>query len=274
MYSLARWLKPSRPAEPRAVVEQQAALVRYLFALEKASGDALPPFQLAALPSTIPGAGRGLFLTAGSIPAGNVATLYPGLYYDQETFMQLCIVPPEDAQAITPPPFTLSNTSLLALLCGRQHLLVDGHPRGLSAGRFLGAAAEAAERGLAVNTSWVQDGNDGHGLLATDAGSGPLMMQQAALGHLANHPPAHIPVALQFDACPVPQGLPAHLLWWIPSLPCHAGGGWFGTHPRSEQQRWVPLLVAQRELCAGAQSGPVELFVNYNADPLSLGFHP
>ena len=69
----------------------QFALLDYLSCLEKANGtfDGLPrsqwagcqpqlPFQLSVASSTILGAGHGLFLSSGSIQAGEVVTLYPG----------------------------------------------------------------------------------------------------------------------------------------------------------------------------------------------------
>ena len=249
-------------------------------------------FRLAVLPSTIPGAGHGLFLTAGSIPAGGVATLYPGLVYDQETFLSLCTVPAEDCQAISPPSFTVSNNSLLSLRCGAQLLLVDGRPRGFSARRFLGSAAEAAEGGgPAVNSCWVEGAwasSGAFGEAAVGAGCcGALpsrpssgsqtaaLLQQAALGHLVNHPPPDGAASLAFDVCIAPPSLDAELLSLLPSLPFQAREGWAHTRPAPERPpRWVPLLVALRTLQADAWTDPLELFVEYGADPLALGFQP
>ena len=228
----------------------------------------------------------------------------------QEDYLALCIQASEDGQAPLPPPFAHANNSLLALRTraasgaapSPQLLLVDGRPRGLSARRFWGAAAAAADAGLPVNTSWLEDysgcesgkggGDDAGG---SDRGSGinggssgsssggssgtgsqPLL-RQAALGHLCNHAGSGSPggaACLAFGLASLPPGgLPPSLRRWVPSLAFQRdsrygrepGGGAGG--PAGAQH--VPLLFALRTLRAGGS--PCELLVDYGTDPLGLG---
>lgn len=175
---------------------------------------------------------------------------------------------------------------------------MDGCPRGLSARRF--AAAAGALGSQAANSAWLE--RQGGGAAAAvlddrgdrageeDARALRALQQQAALGHLINHPPPGQEASVFFDICPLPASALAarpRLGSLIPSLaagagqePGRSGGGWFrrsaaprgGYEEEGEEVRWVPLVVAARALQEGGR--PVELFVDYGVDPLGLGYQP
>jgi len=72
--------------DPRRLLPLQQQVVQYLSALAETSACAsASPYAaaqrpgLVVAPSTIPGAGRGVFLAPGSaVPPGGIVTLYPG----------------------------------------------------------------------------------------------------------------------------------------------------------------------------------------------------
>lgn len=221
--------------------------------------------------------------------------------YDQEQlFREMGAASPGDDDAFAPalPAFSMGNHYLLHLrACLGRCLMVDGRPDGLSATRF---AAAARGDGVPVNAAWLegpcradhagarpdQSLSGSHGAAAqagsvssvgggSSAGSSAVpeapegLLLQAAAGHLINHQPPGEANAT-FDLCPLPASLPASLLRFVPAL--NAGGGDPGI-------RWVPLVRALRPLAApapstsGACSPGLELFVDYGANPSSLGFH-
>ncbi|KAL4448044.1 hypothetical protein ABPG75_005263 [Micractinium tetrahymenae] len=281
------WLSPARlvpPGEDQRVVELQGRVLDFLSRLASAAASdaTTPAAALAAAglphllvgPSTIPGAGRGLFLAPGSsVPAGEVLTLYPGLVYDQELlFREMAAASPgdEDAFAPAPPAFTIDNHYLLHLrACLGRCLMVDGRPGGLSAVRF---AAAARDGGAAVNAAWLategreaagacpaasmkgstgtaasgsgSSGGSGSSSSASSTSSGQhgpdALLLQAAAGHMINHQPASKANAT-FDLCPLPASLPPALLRFVPAL--NAGGADPGL-------RWVPLVRALHPLAA------------------------
>lgn len=133
-------------------------MLAYLTRLAAAGSTADLAGRLSVGRSSVPGAGRGLFLAPGcSVPAGAVLTLYPGLVYDQEQlFREMAAASPgdDDAFAPAPPAFSMDNHYLLHLrACLGRHLLVDGRPTGPSAARF---AAAARGVGVAVNAAWLE----------------------------------------------------------------------------------------------------------------------
>ena len=237
--------------------QRQEQLVDYLLRLAAADAAGVPAeaalgFRLAAAPSTLPGAGAGVFLAAGSCPAGSILSLYPGLVHDAAAVeAELAASAPDDAQAPVPPPWTASNVYLLSLRCGAtaRTLLTDGQPHGLSAQRF--AAAAAGGGGGGVNSAWLPRARV----------APPALLQQAALGHLFNHRAGDA----TFDIAALPAGLPQALLRFVPSL--HARGF-------DPARRWVPLVVARHALQAPPGGGTAELFADYGVDYRSLGYHP
>ena len=142
--------------EASEVAELQQSLAAYLRALEGGAAQ----HALAVARSRLPDAGRGVFLLRGSIPAGAVVTLYPGLMLEPQQFADQAVVTSEEAQAPLPPPFALGNAYLLLLRRQTTTLLVDGRPTGLSAARF---AAEAGEAGGPVNAAWLEEEEAGGG---------------------------------------------------------------------------------------------------------------
>lgn len=124
-------------------------------------------FRLRRLPSTLPGAGLGLFLTSGKVKEGAVLTLYPGLIYripyDLEREM------PVDEVSFTPcpPDFLLKNDYLLRFHHepSGQHLLLDGCPRGVSALNFIKTSQRRASFG--ANMDWLESTSQACGLRPT-----------------------------------------------------------------------------------------------------------
>ncbi len=204
----------------------------------------------------------------------------------------------------------LLNHSLLAQgFLGQQHLVVDGRPDALSATRFAAAAQEVLELGGQVNSAWLCPCAPSASASAAAAsgwpapGLGPaaeqqgadgalqFLLRQAALGHLLNHPPPHTTPSVTYDLCPLPGDLPGHLMRYAPSL------NFVGRRaaarpgpPGAGTWRMVVVLRAVKDLHAGGvgnSSGlagrqedaedceePVELFMDYGRDPLSLGYTP
>lgn len=66
----------AEPAPAAAPARLQEALLNYL---QRAAAGRLG-FRLEQRCSTIPGAGDGVFLVAGAVPAHSVVSLYPGAY--------------------------------------------------------------------------------------------------------------------------------------------------------------------------------------------------
>lgn len=114
---------PARAAEQERVSWLQAQLTQYLQSLAEASSRASShpawaanpaALSVAVAPSSIPGAGRGVFLDAeGALPpAGAILTLYPGLVYDMEAIhaaMAASIPGDDEAFAPSPPAFMLGK---------------------------------------------------------------------------------------------------------------------------------------------------------------------
>ncbi len=98
-------------------------------------------FKLERRPSTLPNAGLGLFLTRGQVQAGDVLTLYPGLWYRIPYDLEACMPMDEVSFTPSPPTFLLKNDYLLRFHHPPtgQHLLLDGCPRGVSALNFITA---------------------------------------------------------------------------------------------------------------------------------------
>ena len=127
-------------------------------------------FRLRRLPSTLPGAGLGLFLTSGKVKEGAVLTLYPGLIYripyDLERAMQV------DEVSLTPcpPGFLLKNDYLLRFHHEPtgHHLLLDGCPRGVSALNFIKTSQRRAC--LGANMDWLESTSKACGLRPTHGG--------------------------------------------------------------------------------------------------------
>lgn len=258
---LSTWLGrvPTVPAarQLRQDAWLQRLLIAYLGRLQAAErmhgedAAAAPGFRfrLEVSRSGIPGAGRGVFLTAGSCAAGSVLTLYPGLVLDMAAFLdQLAATAHDDACAPSPPPFTLHNHYLLQLGRGGCCVLVDGRPYGLSAQRF----TLAAEGWGAVNDSWLCLGG-------SRASPRCWPRLQAALGSMVNHGVGAAANAV-FDLASLPPETPPELARLVPSV----GSGRAGA---AGAPRWVPLLRACRNI-----SAPAELLVDYGANPVSLGF--
>lgn len=330
--TLARWIAQRRRAEASTyqhllqdALDLQHQLVAYLQRLHsiittsRTVSDAQEQLLadgclLRPDPSTIPEAGTGVFLAGGTLARGAIATLYPGLVYTAQQLADLAAAeaPADDACAPSLPAFTAGNHYLLSYwFLGRQQLLVDGQPRGLSARRFAAAAAAAEEeQGQPVaNTAWLEPdyvgggatgssswlagaaagttaaspawencsgGEAGRGVAEVQVNEGEgsvlrFLQQQAALGHLANHPPPGSPPTLAYDICPLPPGLPPHLLHFVPNLDFGgAGGGAAKAASGIGTGRWVVVLRAAEEV----QFGVPELFMSYGRDPLSLGYTP
>jgi hypothetical protein len=216
-------------------------------------------FHLDVQPSSIPGAGRGVFLTAGSCAVGSVLTLYPGLMLDMAAFLdQLAATAQDDAYAPTPPPFALHNHYLLQLNRGGGSVLIDGRPKGLSAQRFMRAAAGGR---AAVNASWLCLGDS----IGDEAGPSCRLRLQAALGSMINHGAGAAANAV-FDLALLPPHTSPKLVQLVPSLDSGSTAALVNGVPR-----WVPLLRACRNI--SANNAPVELLVDYGANPASLGFN-
>jgi hypothetical protein len=108
--------------------------------------------------STIPGAGRGCFITQGHVQKGGVLTLYPGLALLTDALPSLWLKYSDDAFDAVPPLFLVGNSYLLRVCTGGQDWMLDGRPVGLSAARFRVAAKQAGEvSGVPVNTAWLED---------------------------------------------------------------------------------------------------------------------
>ena len=271
--------------EASEVAELQQSLAAYLRALEGGAAQ----HALAVARSRLPDAGRGVFLLRGSIPAGAVVTLYPGLMLEPQQFADQAVVTSEEAQAPLPPPFALGNAYLLLLRRQTTTLLVDGRPTGLSAARF---AAEAGEAGGPVNAAWLEEEEAGGGEARGGVHHPPpqphnrpeqqqkqqeerRLQRAAALGHLLNHSPD---AQLAFDLCPMPTAALEGREHLLPALPWRSRGWrglfWGAGAAAEGDVRWVPLVRAVRAVEAARVGPPLELFVNYNRNPRELGFTP
>ncbi|KAI3433518.1 hypothetical protein D9Q98_003328 [Chlorella vulgaris] len=270
-------LPPPRPApipplELERIAHLQAQLVHYLQRLRAAEEQcragnetsaaraallATVGFELELRASSIPGAGRGVFMTAGSCPDTAVLTLYPGLIRDLSSFVtEVDTSAPDEAFAPIPPSFTLNNSYLLQLCCRGRTWLVDGRPCGVSARNFLGVAAGSS----AVNSSWLELEQPGN----VEKRQAGLIAKQAALGNMVNHC-NEAGASAAFDMIPLPNSLPLSLRRLLPSLTACAN--------RAEEGLCVPLLVARRHISV-QPSDPVELLVDYGVtNPNALGYH-
>lgn len=277
--------------------------------------------QLQALQSSIPGAGTGVFLLKGTLFPGDIATLYPGVVYEAQHFLDLMAgaAPADDACAPAVPAFTVNNQYLLRQSAGEmQDIFVDGKPDGVSGQLFAASALEASLRNSPVNTAWLRlkqrlqhdssphstplVSNNSDRLLDVTLGQPNMhsgqphameqVQQQAAMGHLVNHPPPGHGPNVEFQVCPLPSNLPHHLQHFIPTI-AHQPGlvqhsiaevGLFGGRGRATRNtlgggcgtRWAVVLRAVQKMSAGegGDGGALELFADYGTDPFGLGYSP
>lgn len=127
-------------------------------------------FRLRRLPSTLPGAGLGLFLTTGKVKEGAVLTLYPGLIYRIPYDLEREMPVEEVSFTPCPPDFLLKNDYLLRFHHEPtgQHLLLDGCPRGVSALNFIKTSQRRASFG--ANMDWLESTSTACGLRPTHGG--------------------------------------------------------------------------------------------------------
>ncbi|KAM3570843.1 hypothetical protein VYU27_007088 [Nannochloropsis oceanica] len=113
-------------------------------------------FRLKRSPSSLPQAGLGLFLTRGTIKAGDVITCYPGLMYRIPYDLEICMPMDEVSFTPCPPSFLLKNDYLLRFHHAdtNQHLLLDGCPRGISALNFISANQQRGRPW--ANMEWLE----------------------------------------------------------------------------------------------------------------------
>ena len=196
---------------------------------------------------------------------------------------ELAASAPEEAFAPTPPAWTLHNRFLLALACssgrGRSSVIVDGQPTGLSARLFEEAAAAARRSGDAVNDAWLEHADAEEAVAAPcsaaeAAGSESALLLAASLGNRLNHGTGSTAQAT-FEMVPLPRIPSPALRRFLPALGAVAGRphrGAFAGGSGPEPACWVPLLQARTALCVAPGDPPLELLVDYGANPLQLGY--
>ncbi|TFJ81971.1 hypothetical protein NSK_006639 [Nannochloropsis salina CCMP1776] len=131
-------------------------------------------FRLERQPSTLPGAGMGLFLVQGRVHAGEVITCHPGLVYRIPYDLEACMPMDEVSFSPCPPPFLVKNDYLLRFYhpVTNQHLLLDGCPQGISALNFI--AANQRRGHPWANMEWLESSPFGSRRRGPERGEGLL----------------------------------------------------------------------------------------------------
>ena len=181
-------------------------------------------FALWVAPSSLPGAGRGVFFR-GQAPQDTAITLYPGMVYAGPSLAAIYVTPAsptmgsEGAETFSrqTPTWQRGNVYMYG---GDGSFLVDGCPYGESAERFL-TRAQSVE--YPVDTDWVMkaskpqyDLDAGGQAEEIDHGGGDFVAAIGAVAHRFNHCPERRNVTLKL--CSIPYDTPDELLRHFPNL--------------------------------------------------------
>lgn len=222
-------------------------------------------------PSTNPEAGDGAFLYEGQIEKGKIVTLFPGLVHSFEHLSEV--------------KFDSMNPYLLPGDCAGKKYTVDGRPNGASSSEFARVAREAAEIGLRVNCTWLDEpGLDVPTLdpiLGCATGSptekGTTSMKsflartafkealvQCSLGHKVNASTHEFGANVAPSFVKIPNEFPEDLLQYVPTvLVDHNSEDNPGEKPRLDRStRLAVLIQAARDLDTKVD-GPLELFMDF-----------